>query len=130
MVEWFTVLVVFQLAGEVLSAATKLPVPGPVCGMVLLFLALVIYRRVPDGLAKTAEGLLTNLSLLFVPAGAGVMLHFGVLEHDLLPIGASLILSTLLTIAVTAALMAWLSRKASGNAPEPKPAAPEPEARS
>jgi len=122
MVEWFTVLIVFQLAGEVISAATKLPVPGPVCGMVLLFFALMIYRQVPDGLAKTADGLLTNLSLLFVPAGAGVMLHFGILEHDWLPIGASVIFSTLFTIGVTAALMAWLSRKAHRDAKEaPRP---------
>ncbi len=111
MVEWITVLILCQLAGEVLVALTHLPIPGPVWGMALLFGALVWSGRVPDDLGKTADGLLSNLSLLFVPAGAGVMLHFKLLAGDWLPLGAALIVSTLLTIAVTALLMARLSRK-------------------
>ena len=113
MVEWITVLIVCQLAGEALVAYTHVPIPGPVCGMALLFSALVWNGRVPDDLGKTADGLLSNLSLLFVPAGAGVMLHFKLLAGDWLPLGAALIVSTLLTIAVTAWLMARLSRKPS-----------------
>ncbi len=111
MVEWITVLIVCQLAGEVLAALTHLPIPGPVCGMALLFAALVWNGRVPDDLGKTADGLLSNLSLLFVPAGTGVMLHFKLLAGDWLPLGVALIVSTLLTIAVTALLMARLSRR-------------------
>ncbi len=111
MVEWITVLVVCQLAGEVLVALTHAPIPGPVCGMAILFGALVWSGRVPDDLGKTADGLLSNLSLLFVPAGVGVMLHFKLLAGDWLPLFAALLLSTLLTIAVTAWLMARLSRK-------------------
>jgi holin-like protein len=113
MVEWITVLIVCQLAGEAFVAYTHVPIPGPVCGMALLFGALVWNGRVPDDLGKTADGLLSNLSLLFVPAGAGVMLHFKLLAGDWLPLGAALIVSTLLTIAVTAWLMARLSRKPS-----------------
>ena len=113
MVEWITVLIVCQLAGEAFVAYTHVPIPGPVCGMALLFGALVWNGRVPDDLGKTADGLLSNLSLLFVPAGAGVMLHFKLLAGDWLPLGAALIASTLLTIAVTAWLMARLSRKPS-----------------
>ncbi len=92
-------------------ALTHVPVPGPVCGMALLFGALVWNGRLPDDLGKTADALLSNLSLLFVPAGAGVMLHFKLLAGDWLPLGAALLASTLLTIAVTALLMARLSRK-------------------
>ncbi len=101
MVEWITVLIVCQLAGEAFVAFTHVPIPGPVCGMALLFAGLVWNGRVPDDLGKTADGLLSNLSLLFVPAGAGVMLHFKLLAGDWLPLGAALIVNTLLTIAVT-----------------------------
>jgi holin-like protein len=111
MVEWITVLVVCQLAGEVLVALTHVPIPGPVFGMAILFGALVWRGGVPDALGKTADGLLSNLSLLFIPAGAGVMLHFKLLAADWLPLAAALLLSTLLTIAVTALLMARLSRR-------------------
>ena len=70
MVEWITVLIVCQLAGEAFVAFTHVPIPGPVCGMALLFAGLVWNGRVPDDLGKTADGLLSKLSLLFVPAGA------------------------------------------------------------
>jgi holin-like protein len=109
MVDWIAVLVVCQLAGEAAVALAHLPIPGPVAGMALLFAYLVWNGRVPEGLGKVAEGLLSNLSLLFVPAGAGVMLHFELLAGDWLPLSAALIVSTLLTIAVTALIMSLLS---------------------
>jgi holin-like protein len=58
-------------------------------------------------LALLGDTLLKNLSLLFVPAGVGVMAHLGLLGEDLLPIAVALIGSTVATIAVTALLMSW-----------------------
>jgi holin-like protein len=55
--------------------------------------------------------LLSNLSLLFVPAGVGVMTHAKLLGRELVPITVSLVVSTLLTIAVTALVMKWLARR-------------------
>jgi holin-like protein len=111
MIEWLAVLAVCQLAGEAAAQAAQLPVPGPVCGMAFLFVGLVLHGRVPEGLGKVADALLLNLSLLFVPAGVGIMLHFKLLAGDWLALSAALIVSTLLTIGVTAAAMAFLSRK-------------------
>ena len=82
MIEWLAVLTVCQLAGEAAVQAAHLPVPGPVLGMAILFAGLVWNGRVPDGLGKVADALLSNLSLLFVPAGVGIMLHFKLLEGD------------------------------------------------
>ncbi len=111
MIEWIAVLTVCQLAGEAAAKALHLPVPGPVLGMAFLFAGLVWKGRVPEGLGKVADALLSNLSLLFVPAGVGVMLHFKLLAGEWLPLSAALIVSTLLTIGVTASLMVFLSRK-------------------
>lgn len=116
MIEWLAVLTVCQLAGEAAVQAAHLPVPGPVLGMAFLFAGLVWRGRVPEGLGKVADALLSNLSLLFVPAGVGIMLHFKLLEGDWLPLSAGLIVSTLLTIGVTASLMAFLSRKTARSA--------------
>lgn len=110
MLFYLTVILVCQLAGEVLAALTGLPVPGPVFGMVLLFAGLLASGGLPPGLARLGDALLGNLSLLFVPAGVGVMLHAGLIGREWLPISISLVASTLLTIAVTAAMMAWLGR--------------------
>ena len=112
MLHYFTLILVCQLVGELLVTAITLPVPGPVVGMVLLFLFLVIRGRIPLALEQTSDALLGHLSLLFVPAGVGVMLHFKLLETDMLPIGIALVVSTVLTIAVTALLMTWFARRA------------------
>ena len=78
----FTILLACQLAGEVIARLLGLPVPGPVLGMVILFVALVIRGHVPDDVGVVTGGLLQNLSLLFVPAGVGVMLHAGLLVQN------------------------------------------------
>ncbi len=110
MLKFVTVLLVLQLAGESVVAATGLPVPGPVVGMALLFVLLVLLGRVPRELDDTAQGLLRHLSLLFVPAGVGVVLHLALIRDEWLPIGAALLLGTLLTMAATAWLMVLLER--------------------
>ncbi|MGD2081338.1 MAG: CidA/LrgA family protein [Chromatiales bacterium] len=110
MLESLAVLLLCQLAGELMVVVLGWPVPGPVVGMALLFLGLVIRGGVPQPLADTANGLLAQLSLLFVPAGVGVMTHLRLLGDQWLPLTASLLVSTLLTIAVTG----WLMQRLSG----------------
>ncbi len=100
-----TLLLLFQLAGEAIALYFALPVPGPVIGMALLFAALA-WRGGPSvELRGTAQTLLQHLSLLFVPAGVGVMLHIQRMADEWLPIVAALVISTIVTIAVTALVL-------------------------
>lgn len=112
-VRYFALLLACQLAGEVLSLVLRLPIPGPVLGMLLLFVGLLLKRDVPAGLARTAEGLLEHLSLLFVPAGVGVMLHVALLADQWAALSVALVASTALTIVITALAMHWLTRSES-----------------
>jgi holin-like protein len=98
-------LLACQLAGEVVTRAANLPVPGPVLGMVFLLLGLLALRRVPNSLERTSRGLLDNLSLLFVPAGVGVIQHLDILRAQWLPIIASIVGSTILAMLVAAGAM-------------------------
>lgn len=105
-------LLVCQLAGEVAARALGLPVPGPVIGMVLLFAALMLRgREAPKDLTRTADGLLGNLGLLFVPAGVGVVIHLPVLARDWAPISLAILAGTLAAIAATGRLAQWLLRR-------------------
>lgn len=105
-----TTLLVFQLVGEVVAQVFGLPVPGPVIGLALLFATLVGRGGAGKPLRDTANGLLAHLSLLFVPAGVGVMVHVARLGDEWLPVAAALVGSTVLTIAATALTMRWLLR--------------------
>ena len=44
-----TLLLCYQLAGEIIRVQSGVPVPGPVIGMVLLFTGLLIRRRLVTG---------------------------------------------------------------------------------
>ncbi len=112
----FTWLLVFQCTGEAIAWGTGIPIPGPVIGLVLLLAVLLLRGEVPDSLAVTSDGLARHLSLLFVPAGTGVMLHVAQIESEWLPIAVALVVSTVLAIAVSAATFQWLLRRRDGAA--------------
>ena len=83
--------------------------------MVLLFLALMLRGGAPEFLGDTSLGLLKHLSLLFVPAGVGMMLHFSRIGSEWLPIVCALVVSTAATLAITAlTLRAMLRRRSNG----------------
>lgn len=106
MLKALTLILLFQLAGEALALLFGLPIPGPVIGMALLFAALLWrgrnHRNIPHSLRQTAQQLLQHLSLLFVPAGVGVILHVERIANEWLPITLALIGSTIAAIVVTA----------------------------
>lgn len=118
MIGAITLLLVFQLIGEVLAQALAVPVPGPVIGMALLFAALALRGGPSADLRGTAQGLLQHLSLLFVPAGVGVMLHFQRVSEEWLPLLVALVVSTGLAIGVTALALQWLTRGGKAQARE------------
>lgn len=105
-------LLTCQLVGEVIARGAGLPVPGPVIGLGLLLVALAIRRNAPKPLEALADGLLRHLSLLFVPAGVGVMVHFARIEADWPTMAATLIISTAVTLAVTVLVFGFVARMA------------------
>lgn len=111
MLNYLTLIFACQLAGEAFVAATGMPVPGPVMGMVLLFAGLAIRGSIPEDLDKVTGTLLANLSLLFVPAGTGIMVYLGLLAGDGIAVSVALIVSTVATIAVTGLIMQALTAR-------------------
>ena len=66
------------------------------------------------GLKITSDGLLSNLALLFIPAGVGLVLHFDLLASEWWIILLALLISTILATIVTAALFQWLMKRVGG----------------
>ena len=116
MIRALATLLVFQTLGEVLVYALAIPVPGPVLGMALLLLLLLASERVVEALRPTCVELLKHLSLLFVPAGVGVMLHVARIADEWLPIVVALVASTALAIVVTALVIRWTAGRMADDA--------------
>ncbi|GAB3452408.1 CidA/LrgA family protein [Massilia terrae] len=109
------ILLVFQCVGEGIAFLSGWPIPGPVIGMLLLFASLLAWPRLHELLEQTATQLLRHLSLLFVPAGVGIIVAAASGRGQWLAIAVALVCSTLLTLAVTALVMQALA----GNPKEP-----------
>lgn len=90
-----------QLAGELAARAAGLPLPGPVLGAVLLFIYISVRGGPGDSLRQLSDGLLRHLSLLFIPAGVGLIEHLDRIAQEWVAIGTAVILSTLLTLVAS-----------------------------
>jgi holin-like protein len=106
-------LIVLQLAGDLIAELLSLPVPGMVIGLLLLLAYLNARGRllgreaaIPDGLVRLAKGLHDHSGLLFVPTGAGVVANLDLFAKDGLGLLLTVLLSTMVTIAITAIVAA------------------------
>lgn len=111
MIYAFAALLAFQFLGEVMVRALHLPLPGALAGMLLLFAAVLLRGKVPTPLANTSGQLLQHMMLMFVPAVAGVMLHFDRVAREWQPFLIACVVGTLVTLTVTALTLQWLMRR-------------------
>lgn len=110
MLQSISLILIFQLAGELISRWTGIPVPGPVIGMLLMLAAFFIKDDLIDIVRPTAGALLSNLSLLFVPAGVGIMMHVDRFMSEGLGIALTLVLSSIIAMAAAAAAISAACR--------------------
>ncbi len=110
MLTGFLQLLAFLLAGETLVYLLALPLPGAVVGMALLLAWLLWRGREPgENLGKAASSILQFLSLLFVPAGVGIILHLERLQREWPAILGSVLFATLISVGLTGLLLRALS---------------------
>ena len=112
------VLLLCQLAGETLARGLNLPAPGPVIGLALLAVGLALMGRrgaVADvdqtDVGRASNALLGSLSLLFVPAGVGVVQYFDLLAAYGPALAAALVISTVATLLATVGVFLLVKRR-------------------
>jgi len=106
------------VGGEVLRQLFALPIPSVVLGMLLLTLWCVLRGRAETRIAQASEGLLRYLGILFVPAGVGLIELGDRLEAQGLAMMVTILLSTLITLLVTAWVLNALLLRRQQKQPE------------
>jgi holin-like protein len=128
MIASLSLILLCQLAGEVIVRGLGLPMPGPVIGLMFLLILLLardrfaVLARGPlreDGVENASRGLLAHLSLLFVPAGVGVVQKLDLVAAHGIAFAGVLAVSVVVTLLVTVATFLLASRLMSrgGSAP-------------
>jgi len=113
MISGLVQILLFQSIGELASKFLLPSLPGPVIGLVLLVLWLVMRKGMNAELAMVADGFSQYLGLLFVPAAVGVVLFLPQLQANALAIVSALVGSVILTIGSSALVVRFLSKKES-----------------
>lgn len=113
------VLLAFLALGELLVAWRQWPVPGNVVGMILLTAALLARLLPRDWVEPIADALLSRLGLFFVPPGVGVMVCFGQIRQEWLPLLVATLGSLLAVLAVTGWVAGLLARREPGEVQQP-----------
>lgn len=117
----FALLVGLQLAGEALVRALDIPFPGAVAGMLMLLVLLAIFgERLLARIARAADLLLRNLTLLFFGPVVALVLDHGKFLPWAAPLAVAIGIGTPLAMLALALVLRW------SVPPEPPRAGDEP----
>jgi len=112
-----TWLVLFQLLGTAINHLCVPVLPGPIIGLLLLLIYLIIRGQVGEPLNLAASSLLRYLPLLLVPPAVGVMVYAKDIVADFWAIVGALVVSLVLAMAFAGVLM---QRMVKRHAPPPE----------
>lgn len=102
------VLAALLYAGGELVQRLGIPIPPAIAGMILLLALLGCVGRLTATVQVASTPLLKHMMLFFIPAVAGVMEQFHVLQAGWLPFVAACIAGAVMTLAATALTLEWL----------------------
>ena len=105
----------FSFIGNVISNVFRLPVPGSILGMILLFLALQFkileFRHVDEA----GSFLINNMTILFLPAGVGIMAKWNLISHFWAQILLIVVGALIINMLILGILVEWIIVKFEGD---------------
>jgi holin-like protein len=108
-------ILLFSFLGEIISTGFRLPVPGSIIGMILLFLALhfklIRLRQIHD----LGQFLLGNMTILFLPASVGIMTQFNAILAFWWQISLIILLALMVNLVVIGKVVALIKRRYEGD---------------
>ncbi len=96
----FAIVMVCFFLGQAIQHFSRLPVPGSIIGLFILFIGLVTGVCRAEWVESTCNLLIKHMALLFVPVGVGLMNYLGIIENNAAIIFASTLGSTTIVLIV------------------------------
>ena len=109
MLKGIIVLLLFQFLGECVAKFFSLLVPGPVIGMILLLVFLLIRKSSFHSLDNAVALHLRYLPLLFIPAAMGIITQIDIITREFWAIAIALFIGTLIALVFAAKFMDYLT---------------------
>ena len=102
----FLIILLISFLGEILKCLLPLPIPASIYGMIILFLGLMTKVIKLESVKETGKFLIEIMPIMFIPAGVGLMITWGVLQPILLPVS----IITSVTIITVMVATGWVSQ--------------------
>ena len=107
----FMIILLLSFLGEVLKMFIPLPIPASVYGLVLMLLCLVTGILKTSQVKEAAFFLIEIMPVMFIPAAAGLIDSWKVLQPLLLPILVITVVITIFVLVVTGKIAQMIAQK-------------------
>lgn len=107
----FMIILLLSFLGEVLKMFIPLPIPASVYGLVLMLLCLVTGILKTSQVKGAAFFLIEIMPVMFIPAAAGLIDSWKVLQPLLLPILVITVVITIFVMVVTGKIAQMIAQK-------------------
>ena len=110
----FSIILAILYIGEFFQTKFNLPIPGTILGLILLFALMALKILKLKWVEGVGDVLLSNLSLLFVPAGIDIIKHLDIFKGQILNLFIVIATSTIIVMVVTGKVMELLDKDREG----------------
>lgn len=107
----FMVILAFSFLGEVLHQVLPLPIPASVYGLVFMLAALMTGVLKLHQVKEASAFLIEIMPVMFIPAAAGLIDSWGILQPVIIPIGIITVVITVFVMVVTGLVTQGIIRK-------------------
>ena len=111
MIREFLLIFVINYIGVIVAQVLKLPVPGTILGMLLLFVLLYTKILKVSSIERASNFLLLNMTIFFLPPSVELLDTMYLLKNGTLKIIFLVVFSTVLTMVVTAKTVEFLIKR-------------------
>lgn len=106
----FGIIIAISFLGEILKALIPLAIPANIYGLVLMLLALMTKVIKLSDVKETAYFLIEIMTIMFIPAGVGLMVTWDSLKDILIPVIVITLVTTIIVMAVTGRVTQFVIR--------------------
>ena len=107
----FMIILLLSFLGEVLKMFIPLPIPASVYGLVLMLVCLMTGVLKTSQVKDAAFFLIEIMPVMFIPAAAGLIDSWKVLQQLLLPILVITVVITIFVMVVTGKIAQMIAQK-------------------
>lgn len=107
----FCIILFVAFLGEILHCLIPLPVPASVYGLVLMFAALCTGILKTEQVSAAADLLIEIMPVMFIPAAAGLLDAWPVLQAIWIPVILITVVTTVLVMVVTGRVTQHMIRR-------------------